>query len=80
MSKVEIIGVYALSHVVKNFDPRCSTQPSKSACVILFGQVNDCSVGARIVIGESSSDTSSALASSSPGNGANWFGTSSNVL
>ena len=25
--------------VVKNFDPRCSTQPSKSAAVILFGQL-----------------------------------------
>src|SRR6476620_10962886 len=75
LSKVEIIGVYALSHVVQNFDPRCSTQSLKSAGVILLGQLNDCSLGARMVTGESSSDTSSALGVSSPGNGANSFGT-----
>jgi hypothetical protein len=67
LSNVEIIGVYAASHLVKNFDPRCSTHPSKSAAVILFGQLNAWCAGARIATGESSSDTSSALLGSSPG-------------
>ena len=41
-TQVAIIGVYAASHSLKNFDPRCSTQPTKSALPILFGQLNAC--------------------------------------
>ena len=39
MSHVAIIGVYRGSQFVQNFEPRCSTQPSKSALVIRFGVV-----------------------------------------
>ena len=75
-----MIGVYAGSQPAQNLDPRCSTQPSKSALVILFGQFNTWCSGARMFTGDASSVTSSARWLCRAGYGANVSGTNSCVL
>ena len=66
---------------VQNFEPRCSTQPSKSAAVIVFGQVKHWLRRREDRRPANLPPTLPRRArGSSPGNGANWFGTSSCVL